>query len=266
MLATILATHGLTARAQDFVLPGPYGSAYWSGWGASTVPGDVARGLGVFAAGAGFYNRATAEATAIDAATAMRINEYLWLAERNRGLRYRYKLMASHARTVAYHRALDTRLHSAPEPRDVRTGAALNVLLGDLTRPSVYADRLPEAWTRIRCDLIREIPLNYAPGGVTVSLNELTRGGGAAVRAQRFQTAVVARDQRPFLEFATRAERNPQMTLAALIGFMGAFDLRFGEAQTPSQRAAYEALYPALSRLHEAAFGAPAPQAEVAAK
>ncbi len=227
----------------------------------STVHGELARGLGVFGAGAGIYNRATAEAMAINAFTAMQLNEYVWLCQQNHNLRYRNSLIAARARNVAFHHGLDTRLRANPQPRDIRTGDALNVLLGDLTRASEYLDRIPDAGTPIRCDLVRDIPLNHAPGGITVSLNELAQG--AAPLTGRFPTGVMAVDPRRFVAFQTRAENDPEMTLADLIAFMAAFDLRFGVARTPSQREAYEALYPALSSLHKAAFGSPVAEAGV---
>ena len=55
----------------------------WGGWGggASTVQGDIAHGMGVFAAGAGQYNQQTAIANSINANTAMRVNQYMFTAQ-----------------------------------------------------------------------------------------------------------------------------------------------------------------------------------------
>src|SRR4051794_14511872 len=96
--------------------------------------------------------------------------------------------MATRARNIAYHNVRDTRMRSNPEPRDIRIVAAPNVLLCDLTAPSVYPDRLPESRTGINCELIREIPLNHASRGVTVSLKEIA--ASEASGAQRFQAHV----------------------------------------------------------------------------
>ncbi len=64
------ATHGASARAQ-------YG---WGGWGggAQTPGSSLARGMGVYAAGAGSYNLQTAQARSINANTAMRYNQYMY--------------------------------------------------------------------------------------------------------------------------------------------------------------------------------------------
>lgn len=42
-----------------------------------------------------------------------------------------------------------------------------------------------------------------------------------------------------------------ETTIGSLLGFMHTFNLRFGRAQTPSQRAAYQAIYPALDSLRD---------------
>ena len=64
-LLTLLLPGG-AAHAQWFYPPG-YGDWGWGGWGGGgTVQGDVARGLGTFAQGAGVYNLKTAEAKSIN--------------------------------------------------------------------------------------------------------------------------------------------------------------------------------------------------------
>jgi hypothetical protein len=63
------ATHGASAQAQ-------YGYGAYGGWGGGgQTPGSsLARGMGVYAAGAGQYNVQTAQARSINANTAMRYN------------------------------------------------------------------------------------------------------------------------------------------------------------------------------------------------
>ena len=65
----------------------------WGGWGASTVGGDMARGMGVFAAGAGIYNKQTAVADSINADTLMRWNEYVYTSQQIRNDRFRARQM-----------------------------------------------------------------------------------------------------------------------------------------------------------------------------
>ena len=44
-------------------------------------------------------------------------------------------------------------------------------------------------------------------------------------------------------------EDHPEATLGQLLGFMSAYNLRFGEATTPTQKGVYVALYPQLAAL-----------------
>ena len=62
---------GTSARAQYHYPPG-YGGYGWGGWGGggTSSVGSTARGMGAFAAGAGYYNVNTAQARSINAQTA----------------------------------------------------------------------------------------------------------------------------------------------------------------------------------------------------
>jgi hypothetical protein len=59
-------------------------------------------------------------------------------------------------------------------------------------------------------------------------------------------------------------EEHPEATLGQLLSFMSAYNLRFGEASTPVQKTAYNAIYPKLVELRAevapALAGAPPPQ------
>ena len=44
-------------------------------------------------------------------------------------------------------------------------------------------------------------------------------------------------------------EEHPEATLGQLLAFMSAYNLRFGEATTPTQKAVYDSLYPKLAEL-----------------
>ena len=80
--AFLILASGACAEAQ-YYYPAGYAGYGWNGWGAdgSTVPGDIARGMGVFAAGAGYYNEQTAKANAINAETALKWNEYWYRSQ-----------------------------------------------------------------------------------------------------------------------------------------------------------------------------------------
>src|SRR5262249_3829406 len=73
MLTSALVVQGGGASAQ-YGYPVGYGAYGWGGWGGGgeTVQGSIARGLGVFAAGAGQYNQQTAIANSINTDTVMR--------------------------------------------------------------------------------------------------------------------------------------------------------------------------------------------------
>src|SRR4051812_29494536 len=78
--AVALVCLGGEARAQ-YGYPVGYGGYGWGGWGGGggqTVQGNVARGLGAYAAGAGAYNEQTAVARSINADTVTKFNEYMW--------------------------------------------------------------------------------------------------------------------------------------------------------------------------------------------
>jgi hypothetical protein len=46
-------------------------------------------------------------------------------------------------------------------------------------------------------------------------------------------------------------EKHPEASLGDLLGFMSAYNLRFGEAKTEPQRAAYDRIYPLLVALRD---------------
>jgi hypothetical protein len=74
--------HGAEARVQ-YRYPGGYGGCGWGGWGDAQTPGSsMARGMGIFAAGAGMYNENTAAARSMNADTTMRWNEYIYESSR----------------------------------------------------------------------------------------------------------------------------------------------------------------------------------------
>src|SRR5262249_59999208 len=54
--------------------------------------------------------------------------------------------------------------------------------------------------------------------------------------------------------FLTDLNKVESTTLASLLGFMYAFNLRFGVADTPRQRMAYDELFPKLRALRDQLF------------
>src|SRR5690606_20951096 len=114
----------------------PPRGAGWSGW--STPPrGRGAAGGGVLAAGAGSYNTQTADARSTNANTAMQVHQYHYNMQQERNQSYYANLAAQGERTRASSDEVYRRLHDNPEPRDIRSGDALNVVLDELSNPQV---------------------------------------------------------------------------------------------------------------------------------
>jgi hypothetical protein len=325
-LVFALAAQGGLAHAQyGYIYPGGYGG--WGGWGATTVGGDWARGMGVFAAGVGQYNVNTAQAAAINAQTVMQFNEYLWESQQIRNQRYYEQQQARRTRNIQSRETIMKRLIENPTTDDIISGDALNVALDQVTSPKVYVDAMKEAQVAIPSSLIKQIPFNAASEAITISLAELTdrenwpaeiiqnpafeeeranlraaaeearkeddegelkpetlrklRDAVAALRAKveaTYQPGTQERrrvtphlralsglvrmlDQPRVRDLLKNVDDTDERPLADLLGFMHTFNLRFGVAETPDQRVAYQQLWPALDNLRDALKGVPSPMA-----
>jgi hypothetical protein len=170
-LAAVLALQGEPARAQYGWPVGRYG---FGGWGA-TPQGDIARGAGALAAGAGQYNAQTAAANSVNADTAMRLNQYLYLSQQESNRRQYERQALRQGKTKAAAAGTADRLRNKPEPADIDRGDALNVLLDDLTDPSLlHASALRLAGSEIDAELVRTIPFRNAAEAVTIGIDQLT--------------------------------------------------------------------------------------------
>ncbi|MDX2036342.1 MAG: hypothetical protein SFX72_06800 [Isosphaeraceae bacterium] len=165
---------GRGADAQFFY---PYGMGLagggWGGW-SSTAYGDIARGMGAYAAGAGVYNYQTAVARSINTDTVMRWNEYLFESQQETNRRYARRMAArTQSRNEAFE-ARQTRLRENPSVEDINRGDALNVLLDDMTNPrAVSGSSLRAADLPIAGRIVRAIPFFHASDAVTLSLSRL---------------------------------------------------------------------------------------------
>lgn len=185
-LAGLLGLGGGTARAQ-WNYPGGYGG--WGGWGASTVGGDEARGLGVFAAGAGMYNLDTAQARAINVDTTQRWNEYMWESQQVQNHKYYLTMMRRKNENIKNLKAIHDRMRDDPSDLDITNGDSLNILLDELTSPKVYKTAVRNAKTHLSPHMIRDIPFQYASEAVTLALDELTspEDWPVVLRGKQFQ-------------------------------------------------------------------------------
>jgi len=175
-MGVVLAIAAGDAMAQYY--PG-YGGFGWGGWGGggNTVQSNVARGLGYYDIGAGVYNEDTAIADSINANTVENWNQYLWNGQQEANRR-EYLRMARRMRKDAQSGdAILTRLRDNPTPADIESGAALNVVLDQLTDPRIQSSALRLATTPLESKVIKDIPFQSATEPVSISLSQLTAKG-----------------------------------------------------------------------------------------
>ena len=110
------AIPGASAQAQ-------YGG--WGGWGgASTVGGSMARGMGVYNAGAGVYNMDTAAARSMNANTAMQVNQYMYEVNKNNADHYYAESAKKQNDATQTTEKMYSRLHDNPNSYDIHNGDA----------------------------------------------------------------------------------------------------------------------------------------------
>jgi hypothetical protein len=184
--AAALALAQTPADAQWFY-PNGYGPYGWGGWGASTAQGDIAHGLGAFAAGAGQYNAQTAVANSINLQTAIDFNQYMYQSQLEANRRQQQRMAA---RQQSVNETIDARmdrLRNRPTAADVARGDALNVIYDDLSDPRIYLRVVKAGKATIKGSLIRSIPFQYASAAITASVDDLTkRGAPEALRKPQF--------------------------------------------------------------------------------
>jgi hypothetical protein len=177
LVFALAAVPGTLAQAQFFDYPGGFGDFGWGGWGGiGTHDSELARGMGVFAAGAGFYNKQTAIADSINTDTVMRWNEYMHEVQMNSGRILQKRREERRERNLNLSDAIQKRLRDNPEPRDVLRGDALNVAFDEIDDPRVYVKALQGAKVRIGGEKIRNIPFRYAAAAITVGIHQLATG------------------------------------------------------------------------------------------
>ena len=152
--------------------PYGYGGFGWGGW-AGTAEGDIARGLGYFAIGAGSYNEETAVARAIDTDTAIRWNQYVYLSQQEATRHYFARRDAAIARDRDAYDALMKRIQDDPTAHEIENGDALNAALDQLSDPRIHSSALRMADTPISSRTICEIPFRHSPEAITFSLAQL---------------------------------------------------------------------------------------------
>ena len=163
------AIPGASAQAQ-------YGG--WGGWGgASTVGGSMARGMGVYNAGAGVYNMDTAAARSMNANTAMQVNQYMYEVNKNNADHYYAESAKKQKDATQTTEKMYSRLHDNPNSYDIHNGDALNVVLDELTNPQVYTQAVQGATQPVPSQVVKNIPFEYAANMITTSLDDLSANG-----------------------------------------------------------------------------------------
>jgi len=147
----------------------------WGGWGGggATIGGSVASGRGVAAAGAGQYNMDTAAARSMNANTAMQWNDYMYACQQRNSANEVKRLNARQQQVNETVDATYKRLHDNPEPRDIHSGAALNVVLTELVNPKVYTQVVQKARTPVDSQLVMNIDFQYAANMIMISLADV---------------------------------------------------------------------------------------------
>jgi len=186
VMTAALAVGGVPAHAQY----GRYGG--WGRWGGagSTVQGSVAAGMGNFAAGAGSYNVQTAQARSINTQTAMQFNDYMYAVNKqnaatNLARRQQQQKNVNESADATY-----KRLHDNPDPQDIHTGDALNIILTELVNPKVYTQVVQKATMPIDSQLVKNINFQHAANMILISLGDVSSRGvpDALATSPNFET------------------------------------------------------------------------------
>ncbi len=178
-MGVALLASSTVANAQ-FGYPGGYGGYGFGGWGGgATAQGDIARGLGAFAAGAGYYNETTAVANSINANAVANWNEYRYQSQQAVNRKYYARLAEKQKSNVKSREAIYNRLRDNPSQYDIYRGDALNVIFDELCSPKVYLRGLKSSSLKFPGEMIRDVPFQYAAAAVTSTVHQVMTKGSA---------------------------------------------------------------------------------------
>jgi hypothetical protein len=171
VLGIVLAVAAVSSHAQY--------NYNWGGWGGSgsTVQGSIAAGMGNMAAGAGQYNVQTAQARSINAQTAMQWNSYIYACNKQNAATDLARRQRQQKELNASSDEVYRRLHDNPDPHDVHTGDALNVVMTELVNPKVYTDVVQKATAPIASQLVKNINFSHAANMILISLEDISARG-----------------------------------------------------------------------------------------
>ncbi len=288
----------------------------WMGWGAASPESAALQGAGFYAMGAGIFNLKTAQANSIDAATAIKFNDYVAQVTRESARMYAERVNRRIARNRALYDARQKQLRESPTLRDIETGDALNAAVADLSDPRLGRSAMLAATAPVPATLIADVPFVNAAERVTLMLDGLRTSikwpevfedprfaedqktfddHVARLREQANEGELSARtlraakgfvkdlhakveaqplkdplDQKEALRFITAStsllsllekptiqpailelKKVQDTMIGNLLGFMNAYNLRFGAASTPKERQAFQRLFTILDRTRD---------------
>lgn len=133
--------------------------------------------MGNYAAGAGAYNVQTAQARSINANTAMQWNDYMYAVNKQNSATVMARLNKQQKNVNETADATYKRLHDNPEPHDIHTGDALNIVLTELANPKVYTQFVQKSTQPIDSRLVKSINFQFAAQMILISLDDISTRG-----------------------------------------------------------------------------------------
>jgi hypothetical protein len=169
-LCLALSMSGREARAQWGYGNGGWG---WGGWGAETAESAGLKGAGFYAMGAGMYNLNTAQATSINAQTAMQWNDYVATVTQESARMHAMRVHSEFKNNQRQYDAWKNRLRTNPGKVEIEDGSALNIALDDLTNPRLGSSALRAARAPVPAKLIADVPFVNNAERATLMLDQM---------------------------------------------------------------------------------------------
>jgi hypothetical protein len=208
----------------------------------STPIGDMERGAGIMAMGAGLYNYYTAAADSIETDTWMRLNEYIFQSVRQASMREQQRIAQRIAKNRENYKEVLDRILNNPEFKDVRRGDALNAVYQELTNPRISESAFRLQPVHLAGESIRNIPFFYAKDDATFSLQRLTARGKWPVGLRGTELAGERRAYERAVDAALEQQIEGKLSLQAIQAIETAvynLSVRLDQVIAPSRDAVY---------------------------
>ena len=113
----------------------------------------------------------------MNAQTAMQFNDYMYAVNKQNAATELARRQQQQKNVNESADATYKRLHDNPDPRDIHTGDALNVVLTELANPKVYTQVVQKSTTPIDSQLVKNINFQYAANMILISLEDVSARG-----------------------------------------------------------------------------------------